>query len=73
MVIYLNQYRKTGKVLIVASREREKLCANRASGATAMLGARDTPTLRLPPLPENLASIDLDAFLDRAYALATQI
>jgi len=76
MVIYMDQYRKA-KATSVAMRHRrdeERMCVN-SSPAVAMLATFCCrhPHAFSPQLPDDLASIDIEAFLDRVYGLASQI
>jgi len=74
MVIYLDDYRKaqTAK-LAVHCREEELLCVNwnPAFGAIA-LSCYQTPQELSPQLPDDHAEVTPE-FLNRAYALASQI
>ena len=76
MVIYMEDYRKAQDVKI-AKHERydeELLCVN-WNPALRVLAMSCYQTARelSPQLPENFSNIDAEAFLDRVYALATQV
>ena len=75
MVIYLDDYRKV-KARRASAQERceeERMCVNYgpAMGIAASFCYRHPHELS-PLLPDDLASIDLDTFVDRVYALASQ-
>ena len=76
MVIYMDDYRKAQE-LKVAEHERydeELLCVN-WNPALRVLAMSCYQTARelSPQLPESFSSTDAEAFLDRVYALATQV
>ena len=76
MVIYMDDYRKA-QAMNYASHQRyddELLCANwnPAIRVFAMSCYQNAQELS-PELPEDLAKIDADEFLNRVYALATQV
>jgi len=76
MVIYMDDYRKT-KAAPRPERSRydeELLCVNwnPAIGVMAM-SCYQTEQEFSPQLPEDFASVDVKTFLDRVYALATQV
>ena len=76
MVIYMDDYRKAQDVK-VAQHERydeELLCVN-WNPALRVLAMSCYQTARelSPQLPESFSNIDAEAFLDRVYALATQV
>ena len=76
MVIYMDQYRKI-KITNMAGMHRyveEKLCVNGnpAIGVIAM-PSDQVPNELSPQLPEDFSTVDIDAFYDRVYALASQI
>jgi hypothetical protein len=76
VVIYMDDYRKA-QAMTVASHGRydeELLCVNwnPAIRVFAMSCYQNTREL-CPELPEDLSKIDADGFLDRVYALATQV
>lgn len=77
MVIYLDQYRKAKqvKVAVLARRCDEELrCVNWSpAGAMSAIFCYRHPHQLSPHLPDDLASIDVDAFVDRIYGLASQI
>jgi hypothetical protein len=77
MVIYLDEYRKAKAARAPTLEERygeELLCVNwNPMVAMAMTFCYQRPQELSPPLPDNLASIDVDAFVERVYALASQI
>jgi len=76
MVIYMDDYRKT-KAVPCSERscyDEELLCVNwnPAIGVMAM-SCYQTEQEFSPQLPEDFASVDVKTFLDRVYALATQV
>jgi hypothetical protein len=77
MVIYLDNYQKAKAARALTLEERygeELLCANwnPMVGLSVVCWCRRPQELN-PPLPPDLASIDLDEFLDRVYAFASQV
>lgn len=76
MVIYMDDYRKAKAVRVSEHRryDEELLCVNwnPAIGVMAMSCYQTTQELS-PQLPENFSDVDVKAFLDRVYALASQI
>lgn len=76
MVIYMDQYRKA-KATSVAMRHRrdeELMCVNSspAVALSATFCCRH-PHAFSPQLPDDLTDIDVEAFVDRVYGLASQI
>ena len=76
MVIYMDDYRKA-KEADVADQSRydeELLCVNwnPAIRVIAMSCYQTTEELS-PQLPEDFSNLDAEAFLQRVYALATQV
>ncbi len=76
MVIYMDDYRKAQDVKI-AKQERydeELLCVNWNPALRVLaMSCYQTAKELSPQLPENFSNIDAEAFLDRVYALATQV
>jgi hypothetical protein len=77
MVIDLGQYRKAKKLqaaVTVRRYDEELRCVNWTPGAamSAIFCYRQTSQIS-PHLPDDLASVDVDAFIDRIYGLASQI
>lgn len=76
MVIYLDDYRRAraARVPVRDCRREELMCVNwtPVAGLSATFCYRHPHELS-PDLPDNPESIDMEAFLDRAYALASQI
>ena len=76
MLIYLDDYRKA-QDSNMAKHDRydeELLCANWNPALSVLALSCDQTTAELSPqLPEDFSNIDADAFLDRVYALATQV
>ena len=76
MIIYLDKYRKaklTGTNAIDLHDE-ERLCVNSNPVVRAVaLSCYQTPHELSPQLPDESSTIDTEAFLDRVYALATQV
>ena len=79
MVIDLEQYRKAKKAKAAVMTRRyeddeELLCVNwRPGRAMSATFCYRPPQQMSPHLPDDLASIDLDAFIDRVYGLASQV
>ena len=77
MVIDLEQYRRAKKAkaaVITRHYEEELLCVNwRPGGAMSATFCYRPPQQMSPHLPDDLAAIDVDAFLDRIYGLASQV
>lgn len=76
MVIYMSQYRKA-KATSVAMRDRRHGVLQ-CIGGSPVAAMSATPCCQhshelSPRLPDDLASIDIEAFLDRVYGLASQI
>lgn len=76
MIIYMDDYRKA-KAAKRPERGRydeELLCVNWNPAVAVMAtSCYQTEQEMSPQLPEDLASVDVKAFLDRVYALATQV
>jgi len=76
MVIYMDDYRKAQDMNVTrhGRYDEELLCVNwnPALRVLAMSCHQTTEELS-PQLPENFSNIDAEAFLDRVYALATQV
>lgn len=78
MVIYMDKYRKAKAMNRVTLRrydeEAEALCVNwnPAIGVIAMSCYQNMNELS-PQLPEDFSNVDVTEFLDRVYALASQI
>lgn len=76
MVIYMDQYRKAKAAKRAEHRryDEELLCVNwnPAIGLIAMSCYQTVQELS-PQLPEDFSNVDVSAFLDRVYALASQI
>jgi hypothetical protein len=77
MVIDLDQYRKARQAKAAAVTRRydeELMCVNWAPGrAMSAIFCYRPPHQLSPHLPDDLAAIDVDAFIDRVYGLASQI
>jgi len=76
MVIYLESYRKAKAVskALAYCHEEERMCVNSNPAVRAFaMSCYQTPEELSPDLPDDSSPIDPDAFLDRAYALATQV
>jgi hypothetical protein len=77
MVIFLDDYRKAkaAKRVEVAERHDEELLCVNWNPAVSLIAMSCFQTERelSPQLPEDLSKIDAGAFLDRIYALASQI
>jgi hypothetical protein len=75
MVIQMNDYRKAKTVNPAAQGrlEEEALCVNwNPAFSVVALSCYQTPQELSPKLPEDFAVVE-PAFIDRVYALATQI
>ena len=76
MVIYMDQYRaaKAAPVSMLknGTYSDEIMHANWNPDVVQML-VDVAPSALSPELPEDLSTVDVDAFLGRVYALATQI
>ncbi len=76
MVIYLNEYRQSKASRAVAQdrHEEERMWGNGAPvpGIAASFDYRHAHELS-PQLPDDLDFVDLDTFVKRVYALASQI
>lgn len=77
MIIYLDDYRAALAVDVSehSRYDEEVLCANwnYAIQLIAMKTYQDPQESLSPELPEDFSNMDIDAFLDRVYALATGI
>lgn len=76
MIFYMDDYRKVEQfeTLSQVDREEERMCVNWNSAVSSLaLSCYQRPQELSPPLPVDLANIDVDNFLDRVYGLATQI
>jgi hypothetical protein len=77
MVIDLDQYRKAKKAKAAAATSRydeELMCVNWTPvRAMSAIFCYRHPHQISPHLPDDLAAIDVDAFIDRVYGLASQI
>ena len=76
MVIYLDQYRKAKALRSAALHcsHEARMCVNwNPAFGTAATFCYEHPHELSPQLPDEFTSIDIDAFVSRVYALATQI
>jgi hypothetical protein len=77
MLVYLDDYRKakTAKPADGYGRyDEELLCVNwNPAVSVVALSCYQTAQELSPALPEDFAAVDLDAFMTRVYALASQI
>lgn len=77
MVIYLDDYRKARAAARVAPAQRydeELLCVNwNPAVSLVALSCFQSDQELSPQLPEDLSTVDAGAFLDRVYALASQV
>ncbi len=76
MLIYLDEYRKAkaARALVRERYSEELLCVNSSSVVgISTLFSYQHPAQRSPDLPHDFTSIDVDRFVDRARALASQI
>lgn len=75
MVIYMDDYRKAKAAKRTEERyDEELLCVNwnPAIGVIAM-SCYQTEQELSPKLPEDFTGVDVKSFLERVYALATQV
>jgi hypothetical protein len=76
MVIYMDEYRKAkaAKSARPSRYDEELMCVN-WNPAIGVIAMSSYPTTQetSPELPEDFSEVDLKAFLDRVYALATQV
>lgn len=76
MVIYLDQYRKAkaSKTAVQRRSDEARMCVNwNPAFGTVATFCYQHPQELSPQLPDDFTSIDIDAFVSRVYALATQI
>lgn len=76
MVIYMDKYRKSKPMGAVPMHlhDEERLCVNSNPVLRAIaMSCYQTPNELSPQLPDESSTIDTEAFLDRIYALATQV
>lgn len=77
MVIYLDKYRQAKAAKILATQQRygeERNCVNwNPAFQTLTTFCYQSPHELSPQLPDDFTAIDVDAFVNRVYALATQI
>lgn len=79
MIIDLEQYRKakrgrTTRAVVARHYEEQRMCVNwkPTRGLSAVFCYSD-PRLLSPHLPDDMAAIDVEDFIDRVYGLASQI
>ena len=77
MVIYLDDYRKAKATRSATLEERygeELMCANwNPMISVSAVSSYQHPHDLSPRLPDDFESVDVDAFLDRVYMLASQV
>lgn len=75
MLIYLDDYRKPKPALAAEHRyDEELLCVNwNPAVRLVALTCYQKPEELSPELPEDFSTVDVTAFMDRVYALASQI
>lgn len=77
MIVYLDQYRKAKALKIAAAQQHYdegRMCVNwNPAFRTLATFCCPHPHELSPQLPDDITSIDVDAFVNRVYALATQI
>ena len=75
MVIYLDQFRKARALKAAAQHrcDQERMCVNWNPAFGALTFCYQPPQELSPRLPDDFTSVDIDAFVSRVYALATQI
>ena len=77
MIIYLDDYRKAKAAKIAATPQRceeERMCVNwNPAFSTLTAFCYQQPHELSPHLPDDFTSVDVDSFVNRVCALATQI
>lgn len=80
MIIDLEQYRRARRshaaktVAVARHYEEERMCVNwTPSRGMSMTFCYRDPRLMSPHLPDDLAAIDVEDFLDRLHSLASQV
>lgn len=76
MLIYLDDYRraKSAQPVQYGRYDEELLCVNwNPAVRVVALSCYQTPEELSPQLPEDFTTVDVQAFMNRIYALATQI
>ena len=76
MLIYLDDYRraKAPQPASYGRYDEELLCVNwNPAVSVVALSTYQTPRELSPELPEDFRAVDMEAFMSRVYALATQI
>jgi len=76
MVIYIDKYRKAkaASETSLHRHDEERMCVNSNPAVRAVaMSCYQTLDELSPPLPDETSTIDTEAFLDRVYALATQV
>ena len=73
MVIYLDQYRNVTATVPRTPRYGEDIMNASWNPELAAVAAAATPYVQVPELPEDLSLIDVDEFMGRIYALASQV
>jgi len=76
MVIYLDDYRKAKSAAHaeLGRYDEELLCVNWNPAVSLIaMSCYQTPQELSPQLPEDFTAVDVPAFMNRVYALASQI
>lgn len=75
MIIYIDEYRQSRAARAAAADRDARLACAGGRPAVARAIAFCCPHAHelSPELPDHLASIDVEAFIDRVYGLASQI
>ena len=76
MVIYMDDYRKAQTASLAGRQQydEEILCVNWNPAVRVLAESTFRPDRDLTPeLPDDFSSVDVDALLNRIYALATQV
>ena len=76
MVIYMDDYRKAQAMDVTrqARYDEELLCVNWNPAIRVLaMSCYQTEQELSPQLPEDFSNVDAEAFLNRVYALATQV
>ena len=77
MIVYLDEYRKAKAAKTAATRQRydaERMCVNWNPAFRSLATfCYQQPHELSPQLPDDFTAIDVDAFVNRVHALATQI
>ena len=73
MVIYMHEHKSTPAAVAQYRSYGDEIMNSNWNPAVVHLVDDATRNANIPELPEDFSTADADAFLDRVYALATQI